>query len=77
MDKLATINVIEYHNNSIQALHSFSIHEEGQKEADELFVKLARENDFSEEEIADGLTEGQLSHSENDYQLFLVHSILS
>jgi hypothetical protein len=72
--KLNSVNVVEYVNGSLAALYAFSDDTEGNKEAEAVFRKCAEDNDFDEESIALGLEDGSCSHSDSDYQLFIIHS---
>jgi hypothetical protein len=70
--QLQTVMVIEYTGGGIHSVRSFSEDKEGNKQAEELFVKVAKDNGMDDIDIdaclADGLFE------EGDYQIFLVHS---
>jgi hypothetical protein len=71
--KINTINVVEYIEDSVTNVVSFSDDPEGIKEAEECFIKVISENhniDEIEKEIfiEDGYFE------EGDYQAFLTHS---
>jgi hypothetical protein len=68
--KLQTVNVVEYLENAAKSVNSFSDDEEGNKEAETLFAQIAKENEFTDEEIEDGY----VSARNNDYQVFLIHS---
>jgi hypothetical protein len=74
MSKVNTVNVVEYVNGTLQSVRSFIDNPAGNKEAEALFLACAKDNDFSEEDVETGLEDGILSHSESDYQLFLIHS---
>lgn len=73
MQRLNTVNVVEYFDDAVQSLVAYPATEEGNKAAEELFNKCAKDNKFSDEEIAEA--DGYLTHSERDYQLMLVHSV--
>ena len=70
--QMQTVNVIEYSGGAITSLRSFSEDKDGNKEAEALFEKVAKDNGMDDSDldacIADGLFE------EGDYQVFLVHS---
>lgn len=72
--KLNSVNVVEYVNGTLAALYAFSDDTEGNKEAEDVFRKCAKDNDFDDEAIEIGLDDGLLSHSDSDYQLFIIHS---
>lgn len=73
-NKLSTINVVEVLDGTIQNLLAFFDCTAGQIDAEILFEKIARENEFSRDEIEEGLVKGELSHSENSYRLYIVRS---
>ena len=70
--KVNAVNVIEYANDSILSARSFSEDAEGNKEAENLFKAILKEQDCTEEEIEFALKEKY--HEQGDYQLFLIHS---
>lgn len=72
--KADTVNVIEVVDNSVVALHAFSDNEEGNKEAEAIFVTIVKENgdDVSEAEMEVFLEDGYFE--QGSYQTFLVHS---
>jgi division protein CdvB (Snf7/Vps24/ESCRT-III family) len=72
--KLQTVNVIEFFNETIQNVTSFSDDAEGNKEAETLFSKIATENGFSGDDIEAGLDDGYLDRPSDDYNLFITHS---
>jgi hypothetical protein len=69
---LKTVNVVEYYSNTIQAVTSFNDDAAGNWEAEFLFTTIAKENDFSDEEIEVGIEEGYVE--KENYQLFIVHN---
>jgi hypothetical protein len=73
MQRLNTVNVIEYFDDAVQSLVAYPATEEGNAAAEALFNKCAKDNKFSDEDIAEA--DGCLSHSDRDYQLMLVHSV--
>jgi hypothetical protein len=70
--QLQTVMVIEYTGSEIHSVRSFSEDKEGNKEAEALFVKLAKDNGMDDPDIDVCLEEGLFE--EGDYQIFLVHS---
>ena len=69
--KLNTVNVIEYRNDEIETLHSFSDDEEGNKEAEDLFSDIMRERDgMTDEDIKVAMADG--FYEEGTFQLFLI-----
>jgi hypothetical protein len=69
-----TINVVEYCDNNVIAVYSFKNTPQGQEEAKQMFREVAKDNAFKKDEIEEGLSEGSLSHSDSDYQVFLISS---
>ena len=72
--KLQTVNVIEYFSDTIQAVHSFSDDKEGNAEAEKLFGEIAKENEFSDEDVEVGLDNGYLDRNCDNYTLYITHS---
>jgi hypothetical protein len=72
--KLQTVNVVESVDSTLSAIHSFSEDEEGNKEAEALFTKIAKENGFDDEDVEFGLEEGELTLDDTNYALFIIHS---
>lgn len=78
--KLQTVNVIEYdmEEGTVLCVHSFTDNEEGNKEAEELFSKLAKEMilDADDEDIETSIENGYIEgdRTVNDYQVFITHS---
>lgn len=73
MAALNAVNVIEYLNGTIMNVSSFTDDAEGNKEAEELFIRIATENGMEEQHkemcLEDGLFET------GDFQVFLTHSM--
>ena len=78
--KLKTVNVVEYtmEEGTILGVHSFTDDETGNKEAEELFRKFAKENldDVTDEDIEASIENGYIEgdRTVNDYQVFITHS---
>ena len=70
--QLQTVMVIEYTGGAIFSVRSFSEDKEGNKEAEALFVKLAKDNGMDDTDIDACLEDGLFE--EGDYQIFLIHS---
>lgn len=71
--KLDTVNVIEYNNDEIIRIDSFSDDKEGNVEAEELFSKMAKENGAIDADLENfALDDGY--YERGTYQLFLTHS---
>jgi hypothetical protein len=70
--RVSTINVIELVNESISQVCSFSDDDSGNKAAEKLFGKFAKENGFTRSDVKIGLEDGYLTRE--DYTVFLVHS---
>lgn len=71
--KVSTVNVIEYRDDAVEAVHSFQDNEEGSKEAEDMFTSIMRERDgMTDEDVEMALEDG--FYEEGDFQLFLTHS---
>jgi hypothetical protein len=70
--KVDTVNIIEYSDCSVLGVHSFSDDADGNKEAEQCFTTILKEQDVSDEDIEVALEEGY--HEQGDYQLFITHS---
>ena len=72
--KVDTINVVEYADDSLLGVTSFSNDEAGSIEAEAHFRAVAKENtpEVTDEEMASFVEEGY--HEQGDYQLFLTRS---
>jgi hypothetical protein len=73
--KLNAVSVIEYADGSIIGVHSFSDDEEGNKEAEECFKAIVRENcgDMADDELDERVEDGFFDDNFN-YQAFITHS---
>ena len=71
--EVQTVNVIEYSDDTILAVHSFSEDEAGNKEAEELFSRCAKENGAEQKDLEDFAIEDGL-YETGGYQVFLAHS---
>jgi len=70
--KLNTVNVFEHFGALPQNLHSFKDDKKGNKEAEALFTKLAKENGAVEAHIPSYIEDG--IYESGDYSVFLIHS---
>jgi len=72
--KINTVNVIEYANDAILSVDSFSNDEEGIKEAEEHFKAVIKElgDKITDEEAESFIEDGYFEQSE--FQVFLTHS---
>lgn len=70
--QLQTVMVIEYTGGEILSVRSFSEDKEGNKEAEALFAKIAKDNGMDDTDLDACLEDGLFE--EGDYQIFLVHS---
>jgi len=70
--KVDTVNVIEYADDTILGVTSFSEDDEGNKEAEAHFSKIAKEHGATEEDVDSFIEDGY--HEQGTYQLFLCHS---
>ncbi len=72
MNTLSTVNVLEMVKEVPQQVKSFPDTPEGNKEAEEFFTKVAKENRCPDEEVAVCIEDGWFNR--NDYFLYLLHS---
>lgn len=70
--KLNTVNVIEYRDDAVFAAHSFTDDEIGNKEAEELFSKCAKDNGAADEDLEACIEDGW--YESGTYQVFLTHA---
>lgn len=70
--QIQAVNVIEYAGGEILSIRSFSGDKEGSKEAEALFVKVAKENGMDDTDRDTCVEEGLFE--EGDYQIFFVQS---
>jgi len=76
MDTIETVNVVEYINDSISSIKSWSDDPKGNKQAEEHYTACLKENDegISDEDIQACLDNG---YGEiGNYQVSIVHSTL-
>ncbi len=72
--KLNTVNVLEIINNEPFQIVSFKDNKQGNKKAEKLFTKMAKDNGAIEEDIESYIEDGSYSHSNNEYGCYLIHS---
>ena len=72
--KIATVNVVEIADDSIIGIRSFSDNEEGNKEAETLFVECVKENgdNISDEEMEVFIEDGYFE--QGSYLVVISHS---
>lgn len=70
--KLHTVNVIEITGDNFQQIVSFTDDDEGNREAEELFSKKAKENGAEDDNMESHLDDG--CYLNGTYQLLLTHS---
>jgi len=72
--KIATVNVVEIADDSIIGIRSFSDNEEGNKEAETLFVEYVKENgdNISDEEMEVFIEDGYFE--QGSYLVVISHS---
>ena len=71
--EMQTVNVVEYVDDAVGAVHAYSDDEVGNKEAEELFCRCAKENGAEQKDLDDfALEEG--FYEAGGYQVFLSHS---
>lgn len=71
--KVNSVNVIEYVTDSVTAVYSFMDDAEGNKEAEELFSRCAKENGAEDKDLKDYALEDGM-YENGPYQVFLTHS---
>jgi len=71
---VSTINVIEYANDTVLGVRSFTDNESGNKEAEEVYRSIIKEHDPDStiHEVEMFLEDGY--YEQGDYQVFLAHS---
>lgn len=69
--KLNTVNIIEYNDDTVLGIHSFSDDPEGNTQAEEHFSKILKEQEVSQEDIDFSLEEDY--YEQGEYQLFITH----
>jgi len=79
-NKIQTVNVVEYVNDSVQQVISFPDTQEGNKEAEKYFVSFIAANSkrdgeptIDTDEVAACIDDG--IYEQGYYQVFLVHSV--
>lgn len=72
LNKINTVNVIEYADNTVQQVFSYVENREGNIEAEDMFAKLAIANGMAKTDIFDCLSDGIFENG--NYQVFIVHS---
>lgn len=72
MSTLSTVNVIETTDGTPDSLRAFPDTPEGNKEAEECFTAIAKENGCSDEDMPAAIEDG--NHTLGTYTIFLVHS---
>ena len=74
MSKLDTINIVQYDEDTVTSIASFTDDSEGVNAAEGIFSALVKESDAqaTDEEIADMLSDGW--YESGTYQVFIVHS---
>lgn len=73
--KLNTVNVTEVIDSNVEQVLSFSDDKKGNKEAKEIFVKLAKENGMEEDDAQESIETGYWNDGgENAYTVFITHS---
>jgi len=71
---VSTVNIIEYANDAVIGVRSFTDNESGNKEAEEVYHAIINEHDpdATERDIEMFLEDGY--YEQGDYQVFLAHS---
>lgn len=73
IEKIKTVNVIEYFDNTISQVISFPDTIIGNRLAEETFLAILAEHNMSPEDKEYQLENG-IAEDDNGYQVFLVHS---
>lgn len=74
MDKINTVNVIEYTNDHIIGLHSYPDTPEGNKAAEKRFADICKDNDVTGEDLDSCLEEGLCESSDETWRVVIFHS---
>lgn len=72
--KIDTVNVLEVVNANPSQILSFKDNKKGNKEAEKLFTKMAKENGATDEDMDSYIEDGSYTHSRNEYGVYLIHS---
>jgi hypothetical protein len=74
MAKINTVNVIEVTEDNLCSIKSFTEDDGGNKEAEELFIRIIKEQEGTDDLnfIGDYLDEGY--YEQGNYELYLIHS---
>ena len=72
MTRIKAVNVMEYADDDLLGITTFTDDEEGNKEAEDHFRKCAIENGCSTEDIDSFIEDGYFE--QGTYQIFLSHS---
>ena len=70
--KVSTVNVLEVIENVPSQIVSFKDDKKGNKEAEDLFTEMAKENGANNEDMESYVEDGVFSSG--TYELFLIHS---
>lgn len=74
MDKINTVNVIEYTDDHIIGLHSYPDTPEGNKAAEKLFASICKDNDVTGEDLDSCLEDGLCESSDGSWRVVIFHS---
>lgn len=72
--KLNTVNVVEYVDDSIIGIDSFTDDEVGNKEAEDMFIRCAKENGANDKDLKDYDCIKEGMYECGTYQVFIIHS---
>ena len=72
--KLSTVNVIEYVDDSVIGVSSFTDDKEGNVEAEDIFSRCAKANGATDQDLKDYALEDGMYEC-GTYQVFIAHSI--
>ena len=71
--KISTVNIVEYYEDTVIGVTSFTNDEEGNKEAEEAFGKIITDNGAHTDDIAGCIEE--CFYEQGTYQAFLIVSL--
>jgi hypothetical protein len=72
--KLNTVNVLEVVEANPNQIISFEDNKKGNKEAEKLFAKMAKDNGATDEDMDSYIEDGSYTHSHNEYGVYIIHS---
>jgi len=70
--KIQTVNVIEYEDDNLIGITSYTDDEEGNKEAEEVFALCCKDQGVDDQDIPSYIEDGY--YEQGTYQVFISHS---